>query len=201
LIRKDFASFHSKKNPPYRIFENKVGVLVRLFVKRLQRQFETVPVAEVLKLIEVIDEKLAEKGRRKEESYYVRNRECRHQRGCAMRSVAKILSVSYDPTLLSTRHLVLQTEGHEVTSVCGLSAGLEQAKDGTRFDLLIVGHSIPDSDKEALIEAFRASRPSAPIIAMTRPGEGVVRHADLEIGPDPRALLDSVMKLMSSRHA
>jgi hypothetical protein len=36
---------------------------------------------------------------------------------------------------------------------------------------------------------------------MTRPGEGVVRHADLEIGPDPRALLDSVMKLMSSRHA
>jgi DNA-binding response OmpR family regulator len=118
-----------------------------------------------------------------------------------MRSVAKILSVSYDPSLLSTRHLVLQTEGHGVTSVCGLAAALQQCKAGSRFDLLIVGHSIPHSDKEALIEAFRANRPSAPIIAMTRPGEGLVRHADLEIESDPRVLLDSVMKLMSRRGA
>jgi CheY-like chemotaxis protein len=61
--------------------------------------------------------------------------------------MAHILSVSYDPTLLMTRELLLQQMGHTVTSVEGFARAFAACESGTKFDFLILGHSIPHDDK------------------------------------------------------
>ena len=107
----------------------------------------------------------------------------------------KILSVSYDTALLSTRELILQSKGYEVTSVCSLTEGLKECKSGIRFDLFIIGHSIPNDEKETLIRAFRANW-RGPVLAVERSGEAPVPGADSVIEPNPLLLLDSVAKLL-----
>ncbi len=67
--------------------------------------------------------------------------------------MGSILSVSYESALLATRQQILQSKGYAVTSVCGASEALEVCFSNARFDLLVLGHSIPYSEKEAIIEA------------------------------------------------
>ena len=69
--------------------------------------------------------------------------------------MAHILSVSYDPTLLMTRELLLQQLGHTVTSVEGFARAFAACESGTRVDLLILGHSIPHDDKVAIVTKAR----------------------------------------------
>ena len=114
--------------------------------------------------------------------------------------MAKILSVSYDGVLLDTRHQILSTRtGYAVTSVRGFAEALKVCSSNHQFDLLIVGHSIPHSEKEALIQAFRANRPTAPVVALKRHGEDAVPGADVLIEPNPPELLRSVANLVSGK--
>jgi DNA-binding NtrC family response regulator len=113
--------------------------------------------------------------------------------------VANILSVSYLPSLLQTREELLKTEGHAVTSAHDLRSALRACKRHHRFQLFIIGHSIPRSHKDLLIETFRENQPKARIIALTRIGEEPVRDADLVIEPEPRVLLRSVAELISGK--
>jgi len=110
----------------------------------------------------------------------------------------RILSVSYDQSLLRTRQQILESKGHTVTSACGLTNALEHCDSDTPFDLFILGHSIPHAEKESLIEHFRAKRPAAQVVALKRIGEEYVTGADLLIEPNPRELLDAV-NLISGR--
>ncbi len=113
--------------------------------------------------------------------------------------VANILSVSYLPSLLETREQLLKSQGYTVTSARELTAALRACKSSRPFQLLIVGHSIPQSDKHLLIEAFRGNQPNAAIVALKRLGEEPPPGADLVIEPDPRELLRSVADLISGR--
>ena len=81
----------------------------------------------------------------------------------------RILSVSYDMSLLATRKMLLEQKGYAVVNALGFSKALASCRDGG-FDLFILGHSIPHDDKLALIEAFRAHC-SAPIVSLERHGE------------------------------
>lgn len=112
--------------------------------------------------------------------------------------MAKILSVSYDETLLVTRHKILESRGYEVTSALGIRDAVQQCSSDTPFDLFILGHSIPHEEKEALIYHFRANRPSTPVVALKKIGEERVRGADVVIEPNPYELLDAAVKLISS---
>ena len=93
-----------------------------------------------------------------------------------------ILSVSYDPALLSTREMLLTRRGYKVTSALGFTAALE-ACQAAYFDLFILGHSIPQKDKKQLVAAFRA-KCSAPILALQRYGEPNLPGADAHAYPD-----------------
>lgn len=53
----------------------------------------------------------------------------------------RILSVSYDASLLATRRMLLEQKGYEVTSALGFSEAIECCKR-SGFDLFILGHSI-----------------------------------------------------------
>jgi DNA-binding NtrC family response regulator len=109
----------------------------------------------------------------------------------------KILSVSYDEALLTTRQRILESQGYTVTSAQGVRDALRHCKSTAPFDVFILGHSIPREEKETLIEQFRAHRPAAAVVALRRAGEGRVRGADLAIEPNPRELLDAIANLLS----
>ena len=106
----------------------------------------------------------------------------------------RILSISYDPNLLTIRHHILEQRGYAVESAEGFVKALQKCTAGN-FDLLIMGHSIPHEDKQALLEATKQSC-QAPVIAMLRANEPELPDAIASVDPlDPRALIDEVEKI------
>lgn len=107
----------------------------------------------------------------------------------------RILSVSYDEPLLMTREMLLRRQGYEVTSALGYIDAIQSCKPA-QFDLLILGHSIPENDKKQLMTAFRAVG-AAPVLALRRHGEVVPDDADAHVYPDDiDALLDTVDSIL-----
>jgi DNA-binding NtrC family response regulator len=103
----------------------------------------------------------------------------------------RILSLSYDETLLRMRHMILEKAGYAVLSAHGFASSLEHCKQGG-FDLFILGHSIPHAEKRKMVEAFRQVCP-APIISLRRgASEQMVDGADFHIEPDPERLLELI---------
>ena len=106
----------------------------------------------------------------------------------------RILSVSYDGNLLATRRMLLETQGYDVASALGFTDAIAQCKTAG-FDLFILGHSIPLTDKRELIRTFQENCP-APILSLERYGEKRV-HADFYASPDqPEDLLRSVRGIL-----
>ena len=114
--------------------------------------------------------------------------------------MARILSVSYDESLLKTRQLMLEECGYEVISALGFTDSLKQCEEGGPFDLFVLGHSIPVRDKLALVEAFRA-KCRAVVVALKRSGEDLAATgADFQADPgDPAAILDLISKVIRAR--
>ena len=104
--------------------------------------------------------------------------------------VKRILSVSYDASLLSTRELLLEEAGYEVTSAHGFTDAIAQCTTA-RFDLFIVGHSIPTPDKQALIQTFR-SNCSSPVLTLSRYGEELIKSEHCVDPFNPDELLQAV---------
>ena len=107
-----------------------------------------------------------------------------------------ILSVSYDQALLSTRHLILQRAGYEVTSACGFHEALESCRKGD-FDLVVIGHSIPRKDKLTLVKVSRMAS-QAPVLSILRPTSAPLPEADYSVKSDdgPQALLLAVQQAL-----
>jgi CheY-like chemotaxis protein len=116
--------------------------------------------------------------------------------------MARILSVSYDESLLKTRHLMLEQCGYEVVSALGFTDSLKYCTQGGAFDLFVLGHSIPVRDKQALVQAFRAHR-GAVVVALKRVGEDLASTgADFQAEPsDPAGMLNLIAKIIQARVA
>ena len=107
----------------------------------------------------------------------------------------RILSVSYDISLLATRKMLLEQRGYSVTNALGFSQATMHCGEGG-FDLFILGHSIPHDDKLQLIETFRANCP-APILSLERHGEDFV-PADFHASPDdPDTFIEVVGRVLA----
>lgn len=74
-----------------------------------------------------------------------------------------ILSVSYDLNLLNTRQLMLEASGYTVTLAEGYVDAIRKCR-ASNYDLLIIGHSIPDTDKERLVREMSENCP-CPVLA------------------------------------
>lgn len=109
-----------------------------------------------------------------------------------------ILSVSYDEPLLRTREMLLRRQGYSVTSALGFTNAIEQCKT-TRFDLFILGHSIPDADKRELMNVFRG-RCDAPVLALRRHGDAPLNGADAHNYPDDIPGLLNTVEAMLEKH-
>ena len=119
--------------------------------------------------------------------------------------MSRVLSISYDETLLLTRELMLKGEGHDVVSALGFHRGSEACRRGG-FDLFILGHSIPKDDKLDLIQYFREKNPGGRVIALTRANESRLKEVDLYLNPgEPAELLRGLAFLINPaaerRHA
>jgi len=101
-------------------------------------------------------------------------------------------------SLLRTRELLLQEHGHDVVSASNYTIALDQCRSSKPFDLFILGHSIPHTDKVALISAFRADS-AAPVIALKRDDERHVTNADFEIEPAPPEVLRVIEEIVGGR--
>jgi CheY-like chemotaxis protein len=115
-----------------------------------------------------------------------------------------ILSVELDPVLLSTRTLLLQSAGYSVCAVTSCRQAL--AERGSQFfDVLIISHTVSESDQQILLEAAKKARPSMPVLVLeTSIGPP---SAQLEPGTrsvdshQPDKVLDTVGEMMVPKHA
>ena len=112
--------------------------------------------------------------------------------------MTRILSVSYDQALLETRQLLLESRGYDVVSAEGFAATIELC-DG-HFDLIVMGHSIPQKDKRAIIAELRKQGCTAPVVSLLRAGEGPIPEATYGVDPvNPREMLDAIQDIIRSR--
>ena len=104
----------------------------------------------------------------------------------------RILSISYNQALLQTRELMLSREGFQVKSAVGFSAAVH-ACENEKFDLVIMGHSIPSADQAFIIEKLKALS-NAPVLALRRPHDGPLDSAKYNLDPDDPARFLSYVK-------
>src|SRR3954469_8108671 len=90
--------------------------------------------------------------------------------------MAKILSISYDEPLLSTRQWMLEALGHQVTSALGFTKALDLCRTES-FDFVIIGHSLPHSDKKAIVKEIR-QHCNAPVLALLKHAEPQLQEAE-----------------------
>ena len=109
----------------------------------------------------------------------------------------RILSVSYDATLLRTRQMVLESRGYEVVSAEGFAEAMEKCKE-RKYDLIIIGHSIPHKDKQSIVQEFHSHCP-APVLALLKTGEWQLREATASIESfEPNIVLAAVDRILAS---
>ena len=110
--------------------------------------------------------------------------------------MAYVLSISYDPDLLRTRELLLKQMGHRVASAEGYAEAIRLCKD-SKFDLIIMGHSIPHEDKRAMLRECRKSC-YCPVLALLRSNEPPLEKADRSVdSSDTDAFIGAVDGLLA----
>lgn len=95
-----------------------------------------------------------------------------------------VLSVGFDPSLLRTRSLVLQSAGYLVESVSSLKEAVDRFQCGD-FALVLLCHSVPRKNRDRLTSMIRASGSPTPIVSIAgNLGEcDAFATATLEDGP------------------
>jgi DNA-binding response OmpR family regulator len=94
--------------------------------------------------------------------------------------------------------MMLERAGYRVTSVISAARGIALCKR-TSYDLLVLGHSLPQAEKQKLVAEFRKHCP-APIIALRRNhGEPLVAGADYQIQSDPAPLLALIAEIFKEK--
>lgn len=109
---------------------------------------------------------------------------------------AKILSVSNDAILATTREMLLSTAGFQVSSALTVGQAIQLCAT-EEFALVVIGHSIPREQRLWLLKELR-SRCTTPILAMRRPGEWPLIEADYTFDSlqSPALLLETVVNIL-----
>src|ERR1700745_261595 len=105
----------------------------------------------------------------------------------------RILSISYDDILLTTRQLILEQEGFSVASAHRFAEASLICKNDHTFDLIVMGHSMPRADKTALIEMLKPHCP-APVLSIRRHNDPPLPEAQFSVDSydGPNALIAAV---------
>lgn len=109
----------------------------------------------------------------------------------------RILSISYDHSLLDTRELLLKREGYDVTSKHAFVNAFQECSNG-KYDLVLIGHSMPREDKTVLVAAIR-NNGNAPVLSIRRHGDLPLPGVDYSLDADegPAVLLTLMQTVLS----
>lgn len=113
------------------------------------------------------------------------------------RTPARILSVTYDPSLAATREMLFSSVGFQVSSTSNINHALELCANN-EFDLVVIGHSMPMEQTRLLVKGLRL-RCDTPLLVLQRPGESLVAGVDyiFDSTESPALLLESVVNILS----
>jgi DNA-binding response OmpR family regulator len=108
-----------------------------------------------------------------------------------------ILSFGKDPTLMSSRTLLLRNAGYDVQE----AFTLDKAKDlvhSDSIDVALLCHTVPERDQRLLIYLVRAKRRLMPILYIRSYDHESVPLACIAVDNAPEALLQSLKSVVQS---
>jgi CheY-like chemotaxis protein len=89
-----------------------------------------------------------------------------------------VLLVSWEQNLAKTREMLLRGAGYSVTSAVGRTQAYSRCR--SRADLLVLGHSVPMSEKKELIACFR-KHSSGVVLSLLRSHQQKLPEADFGV--------------------
>jgi len=105
-----------------------------------------------------------------------------------------ILCISWDSTLARTRELLLRGYGYRVTSARGEDEALEKCCG--KADLLLLGHSVPRTEKQKILDCFRKSN-SSPALSLLTPGQNPLPDVEYAVEYlDPAQLMETIGRII-----
>ena len=113
-------------------------------------------------------------------------------------SLAVVLAVGVDSSLLANQKQVLQPAGYHFVPARSMEDALTQLKDGD-FDLILLGHSIPIENREKMTFLIRASGSEIPVVCITESAGGRDGFAAATSRDERDDLLLVMEKLLAAR--
>ncbi len=91
---------------------------------------------------------------------------------------------------------MLERQGHVVISAMSFAEAMRLCRTGS-FDLVVIGHSIPERDKRQFVAELR-SVCSSPLLALLRQGESSSEDADahLDVSEGPEVFLATISRML-----
>jgi CheY-like chemotaxis protein len=117
----------------------------------------------------------------------------------------RILIIDDDEDIRDIMAMILETQGHEVTTAGDGIAGLEQLRAGGRPSLILLDMMMPRLDGEGFLEALRSDPATADIPVVIVTGHPAAREKAAELGTagclvKPVELVD-LLRTINSVHA
>jgi DNA-binding response OmpR family regulator len=107
-----------------------------------------------------------------------------------------LLSVGADPSILSTRTDVLKRAGFNVTATTS-ERDAQRTLSEENFDLIVICHSLPLSDRRKLMQAVRESKYLPKIVVINRsPEPEPAADASIHSLDGPDRLLECIAELL-----
>jgi DNA-binding response OmpR family regulator len=113
-------------------------------------------------------------------------------------ATVRILSLGFDPVLMTVRGLILRTAGYEVVEVMSCVGAMMQLESKT-FDLVVICHTIPPEQLDFIVRSIADGWPNLPILCLS-PMPGLSKGKRFRVG-DPMApqLLNDVSDALPYR--
>lgn len=119
-----------------------------------------------------------------------------------MACLPTILCLGEDPDLLGTRAMLLESLGADVRRATSIVEALEKVT-GEQFDLIVLCHSLRQSDAVAICDAVRERKPPPLILKITRSfgfeEERAQLLCDAIVDAHPATLTECVRELLLRR--
>jgi CheY-like chemotaxis protein len=111
----------------------------------------------------------------------------------------RILHVEFDRTLLTTRHVLLETAGFEVVSCFSGMAAREVSTSSARFDLFLLGHATSVQERAELATWIRARFPEIVVVVLRSRDTDGSPAGDANVVGDPDELLTTIVDILKVR--
>ena len=108
-----------------------------------------------------------------------------------------ILSVGKDPTLMSSRTMLLLNAGYAVQEALTLDKAKDLVHSGS-IDVTLLCHTVPERDQRLLIYLVREKRRLMPILCIRSHDHESVPRACIAVDNGPEALLQTLKSVIQS---